>query len=425
MGRLLDLLARPSAWIALVGAGLLCAALAWSLTMRIAPAAAACPPLRASGPAERMRILDIGTAELDLHGQVCLSIDNVVSGAVLGPRQIGLRQAQAEMAAAAEALRIAEQPQGRIPIWQSRYGVRPLSPEALAERRNIARTRLQAAQRQVVAATAALAQGVGERRLALFLNGERALVPVRTVRGTASPQTVVFTLDDAAGASAGYWRRLLDERDEAGMVPVTVGIAEEGAALPAATIRATPARNGGVSRPISLRLFYPGVRWMAAIGLMTLLIGLAGVARATSLLRDGRSRYARYSLARVQMAWWLAVTIGGFGYIWLVTGRYLGVTGSATFVLLGMAGLTAGAARAVDDARSRNERLSRGFLADLGGFGRIELHRVQLIVWTLVLGGIVLWRVFADFALADFDSNLLSLAAMINGIYIVLKTQEA
>ncbi|MDB5689222.1 MAG: hypothetical protein JWL91_1098 [Sphingomonas bacterium] len=429
MGRLTDLLARPSAWLGLVGAALLCAALAWSMAMRLAPpAGAACPPLQRGGPAEQMRILDIGAAELELRGRICLSIDNVVSGAALGPQQGRLRAAQAELAAAREALRVAEQPPAPIPVWQSRYGVRPPTAEALAEQRARARARLNAAQTRLGAVTAALARGVGERRLALFINDERAPVPVRTVRGTSSPQTVTFTLlPDASAATdaSGYWRALLGQKSEAGLVPVTLGIAEEGQTLPAATIRVTPARNGGMSRPIGLRVFHPEIRWLAGIGIALLLVGLAGVARSTGLLRDGRSRYARYSLGRVQMAWWFAVTIGGFVYIWLVTGQYLDVIGSATFVLLGIAGATAGAARVVDGPMTRTEPPSRGFLADIAGAERIELHRLQMIAWTIVLGGVYLWNVLANFALTDFDANLLALAGVVNGVYVGLKTQEA
>jgi hypothetical protein len=425
MGRLTDLLARPSAWLALLGAVFLCGAIGWSMSMRLAPAAAICPPLRASGPAERMRILDVGTAELDLRGSVCLSVDNVVSGAVVGPRRAALNAAQAELTAAQEAVRVADAPQAPIPVWQSRYGVRPLSPDALAERRVEARARLATAQRQLAAATAALNEGIGTRQLALFLDDVRAPVPVQTVRGTPGPQLVTFSLASAGGGASESWRQMLAGQGDAGLVPVTLGVAEEGQTLPTATIRVVPARNGGMSRAIGLRLFNPAMRWLAGIGIVLLLAGAAGLSRTTSLLRDGRSRYARYSLGRIQMAWWFAVTIGGFAYIWLVTGRYVGVIGSATFALIGIAGLTAGAARMIDGPKNRTERLSRGFVADVGGAGRIELHRVQLIAWTIVLGGIVLWNVFANFALADFDSNLLALTAMVSGIYVVLKTQEA
>jgi hypothetical protein len=165
--------------------------------------------------------------------------------------------------------------------------------------------------------------------------------------------------------------------------------------------------------------------WLAAIGLLLTIAGLAGIARTTALLRDGRSRYSQYSLARVQMAWWLALTIGGFLYIWLVSGQDLDVIGSATFALLGIAGATAGAARAVEQPRTGTEPLTRGFFADISGSERVELHRLQLIAWTLVLGGIYAWSVLVNFRMPDFDGNLLALAGVVNGVYVGLKTQES
>ena len=429
MGRLTDLAVRPSAWIALVGAVLLCAALVWSVTIRLVPpAAASCPKLRPSGPADRMRIIGVGAAEIELRGSVCLAIDNVVSGAALAPQQAALAAARGELAAAREAVAVADRPPAPIPVWQSRYGVKPPTDAELTERRAAARRRLDAAQARLASANAAIVQGAGVRRIALFINDERAPVAVRTVRGTAAPQTVTFTLAGDGGTSgetSGYWRRLLGQPSAAGIVPIVLGIAEEGQPLPAATIRATPVRNGGVSSQIGLRVFRPGLMWLAGTGLVLMLAGIAGLARSTALLRDGRSRYSRYSLARVQMAWWFAATIAGFAYIWLVTGQYQGVIGSATFVLLGIAGATAGAARVVDGPKTRSEPLSRGFFADIAGAERIELHRLQIIAWTIVLGGIYVWNVLADFTLTDFDANLLALAGVVNGVYVGLKTQEA
>jgi hypothetical protein len=440
MGRLTDLFVRPSAWLGLVGTLLLGAALVWSIAVRLVPpAAATCPELRASGPSDQLRILDVGSAELELRGQVCLAIDNVIPEAEMAQRDVPLIAARAELAQAEQALAAVQAPRSApagAPVWRrsSRTGRMYLaapasvsvtaSPEAVAA----ARARREAAAAKVVAALKARSGDSGERKLALFLNGERAPVPARTVRGTSRPQTVIFSLqpDERASAeSSGYWRRLLGQRNDRGLVPVTIGIAEEGQPLPTATLRTLPARNGGTSRALGFRVYRPEIMWLAGAGIVLMLIGVAGLARSTALLRDGRSRYSRYSLARVQMAWWFALSIAGFVYIWLVTGQYLDVIGSATFVLLGIAGATAGAARVVDGPKTRTEPLSRGFLADIGGGERIELHRLQMIAWTIVLGGIYAWNVLTNFTLTDFDANLLALAGVVNGVYVGLKTQEA
>ncbi len=174
-------------------------------------------------------------------------------------------------------------------------------------------------------------------------------------------------------------------------------------------------------------MFRPAILWLAAFGLTLMLIGIAGTATATALLRDGRSRYSSYSLARVQMAWWFGLTLAGFVYIWLVTGQYLDVMGSATFVLLGIAGATAGAARVVagQPKAGVSDTVTHGFFADIAGGDRIELHRLQMIAWTIVLGAIYAYNIVANFTLTQFDANLLALAGVVNGVYVGLKTQEA
>lgn len=427
MARLMDHLARPSAWLGVAGALLLLGAIGWSLGTRLLPApTSACPQLRSAGQAAGMRILDIGSAELTLDGNVCLAIDNVVGAGVLRERDAPVAAARAVLLQAEQALVAVETPPRKVPSWERRYGVVQRAP-ATEEQRASARAVRDAAAVRLAAATKASDAGVTDRRIALFLNGERAPVAPRPVRGQSAPQTVIFALaTDGGGAdAAGFWRRLTDRPGEGGIVPVTVGIAEEGASRPAATLRVTPASNGGTSGPIGLRVYRPDMMWLAGIGTLLLLIGLIGTARGTALLRDGRSRYARYSLARVQMAGWFAITMAGFVYVWLVTGQYRDIVGSATFVLIGIAGATAGAARMVDGPRARAEPLSRGFVADIGGGERIELHRLQMIAWTIVLGGIYVWNVLANLRLTNFDPNLLALAGVVNGVYVALKTQEA
>jgi hypothetical protein len=417
------------------GALLFLGALGWvGYTSLMPSAAASCPAVRASGPADQIRILDIGAAELSLRGNVCLLVDNVVSDERLREKQAMATAAklefdQAEQAFAAFQVPVAAPPPTRFYSRRfRRYVTVPGATPAPREGREAAKARRDVAKARLATVNADLASFTAPRKLALFLDGERSPAEPRTVLGQSRPQTVSFSLMPDARASAeasGYWRDLLGRRSEGGLVPVTVGVAEEGAMLPAATLRATPTRNGGTSKPLGFRVYHPPILWLGGIGLALLMIGLIGLARTTALLRDGHSRYTSYSLARVQMAWWFGLTIAGFVYIWLVTGQYLDVMGSATFVLLGISGATAGAARMVSAPRPGADQMSRGFFADIAGGDRIELHRLQMIAWTIVLGAIYIYNILANFTLTQFDANLLALAGVVNGVYVGLKTQEA
>lgn len=429
MGRMTDLFARPSAWLGLVGLVLLATALVWTGYADLMPApAAACPDTRPSGPADHIRILDVGSAELALRGSVCLVVDNVVSAATIRGRSdvakaAHLDLAQADQAVATLAAPAPPPPPARGTHWWNR----PAPVVISGEQRNAARIRRDAAAARARDADAAVAELTANRKLVLFLNGERSPAEPRLVRGVPDPQTVTFALHAdprAAGKDAAYWRDLLGQHSDRGIVPVVLGIAEEAQPMPAATIRATPARNGGTSRLLGFRVYHPPIVWLAGLGLPLTLIGLVGVARTTNLLRDGRTRMSSYSLARIQMAWWFALTIAGFVYICLISGQYLGVVGSATFVLLGIAGATAGAARVVDGPKAAQDQPSLGFFADISGGTKVELHRLQMIAWTVVLGGIYAYNVLLNFTLTDFDANLLALAGIVNGVYVGLKTQE-
>lgn len=434
--RTADIFARPSAWLGLVGVALFLAAAGWTgYDTLVPPPAAACPDVRPGGPADGIRILDIGAAELQLRGSLCLIVDNVVNAGALAAKRAVAGAARLDLAQAEQALAAATAPPApAATVVRSRYAYRrthPVAPAAAAAPdREAAEIRRDAAAAKLAAANADLAGFTAPRKLALFLNGARAPVPVRIVRGAAAPQAVTFALrpeESAANERSAYWRTLLGARSEGGVVPVVIGIGDDAATEPAATLRTTPVRNGGVSAPLGLRVFRPAILWLAAFGLALMLIGLAGTARATALLRDGRSRYSSYSLARVQMAWWFGLTLAGFVYIWLVTGQYLDVMGSATFVLLGIAGATAGAARVVagPPCAGASDTMTHGFLADIAGGDRIELHRLQMIAWTIVLGAIYVYNILANFTLTQFDANLLALAGVVNGVYVGLKTQEA
>lgn len=433
--RTADIFARPSAWLGFVGVALFLAAASWTVYDTLVPApAVVCPDLPPGGPADRIRILDIGAAELQLRGSLCLIVDNVVNPGALAAKRVVVAAARLDVAQAEQALAAASAPVPATAVVTSRYGYRRIrtvaATPAAGQGRDAAKVRRDAAAAKLAAANADLAGFTTPRKLALFLNGERAPVPVRVVRGDATPQAVIFALrpeESAANERSAYWRTLLGARSEGGVVPVVIGIGDDTATEPAATLRTTPVRNGGVSAPLGLRVFRPAILWLAAFGLALMLIGLAATARATALLRDGGSRYSSYSLSRVQMAWWFGLTLAGFVYIWLVTGQYLDVMGSATFVLLGIAGATAGAARVVAGPTRVGESatMTHGFLADIAGGDRIELHRLQMIAWTIVLGAIYAYNIVANFTLTQFDANLLALAGVVNGVYVGLKTQEA
>jgi hypothetical protein len=183
--------------------------------------------------------------------------------------------------------------------------------------------------------------------------------------------------------------------------------------------------------------------WSLILGFGSFLAAVFALVRAaktSAILRDGDDK-STYSLARVQMAFWLYLITAAFVFIWLVTGDYNGVLTTQSLTLIGISGTTAlmaisaekpavaavpaapgvpavPAVRAVPAA-------SEGFLNDiLNENGGVALHRLQIAVWTLILGVVFFAEIYHSFRLPAFDTNLLILMGISGTTYVGFKFQE-
>jgi len=162
--------------------------------------------------------------------------------------------------------------------------------------------------------------------------------------------------------------------------------------------------------------------------LLALLLGVAIAllvcARRSDMLRDGppiEGVRQPYSLARVQMAWWFFLLVIGYVFIWLVTGEADSISPSL-LGLVGISAATALAAVAVTRHASGGSG-TKGFWRDLvtDERGVIALDRFQVVVWTLVLGGIFLYSVLGDLTMPEFSATMLALMGISSGTYIGFK----
>lgn len=68
---------------------------------------------------------------------------------------------------------------------------------------------------------------------------------------------------------------------------------------------------------------------------------------------------------------------------------------------------------------------SKSFFRDLiEDNGEANLYRVQILLWTLVLGGIFLYKVIKELSMPEYDATLLSLMGISSGTYIGFKIPE-
>jgi hypothetical protein len=203
--------------------------------------------------------------------------------------------------------------------------------------------------------------------------------------------------------------------------------------------------------------------WVNAyfVGLALALVLAAWLSSRTALLR-GRGEdmadgdRAPYSLARFQLAFWGFLVIAAYIFIWMITGELDTITGSV-LALLGIGSGTALGAAMIDQGKDEKEKeetaesaaaaaeaaptaaspattpapkkvrhvTSRGFLKDvLSDESGVSIHRLQLFVWTLVLGIIFCTVVYGSLEMPQFSSTLLGLMGISSGTYLGLKVPE-
>jgi len=184
--------------------------------------------------------------------------------------------------------------------------------------------------------------------------------------------------------------------------------------------RAIP-RVPGANMTVHLRKIW--VDWVTCIWLGVLALILVAIilcAIYTDMLRDGTPG-RRFSLGRTQMAWWFFLVVLSYVFIWLVTGDRDTIPPS----LLGLMGISAATALASAAIPTRNDKPipSRGLWLDLvaDDKGVVALDRLQIVVWTVVLGGVFLNSVFWDLTMPEFNVTLLALMGISSGTYIGFK----
>jgi hypothetical protein len=229
--------------------------------------------------------------------------------------------------------------------------------------------------------------------------------------------TLTFELNRNA-KNKHIWRQFLYDPlfDPDSTMRISVGIHGD-RALPR-----TPGANMSL-RLTKLYVDYWTMTWLAL--LIAVAVAIVVYARRSDMLRDGApvdGVWQPYSLARAQMAWWFFLLVVGYVFIWLVTGEADSIAPSL-LGLVGISAATALAAVAITSPASRGPRVSEGFMRDLisDDRGVVALDRLQVVVWTLVLGGIFLTSVLWDLTMPEFSGTMLALMGISSGTYIGFK----
>lgn len=412
-------------WIAhfvlVIGLGAL--AVTWFLPSLLgAPDAAAnCPQVTAKATGAAMRIVDIKPADFRRGDVLCVTVENVVTADEQRRAKEAVDKAKTVLDDA--AAKKAEAEAEIAPVRTT-----PLDTARAKLALDVRNAQLEGARRDWDARNAEQKALTAKRHYFLYFNGSKSPFAADAV-AKPDQQVLAFNLNDSTDASnelAKFWRGVLTRPISNGKVKATLALGDgSDVSVPYATDEKV------VNRVVAYGAF---VRWLSLIALLAGFVWLVTLATTTPLLRAGDTLSTGYSLARVQMLFWFLLITGGYLYISFVAGQWMNVMNGATLALLGISGAATGAALTVDSNRPRDATgalpppppASGSFLRDIASDGNnnIQLPRVQMIMWTLILGGILIWTVATKLEFPNFDGSLLALAGIVNGVYVALKTQE-
>jgi hypothetical protein len=153
------------------------------------------------------------------------------------------------------------------------------------------------------------------------------------------------------------------------------------------------------------------------------LAGLIIMARKSSLLRDNPG--GPYSLARTQMAIWSWLLVNAYFFLFVMTWDPAVDIPASMLGLLGISATTYLAAALVDRSDGTSTPpTSHGFWKDISGSSGVQLHRIQIIAWTVVLAFVFIVRIFTKLSIPDFNPTLLGLLGLSAGTYVGFKFPE-
>lgn len=264
--------------------------------------------------------------------------------------------------------------------------------------------------------------------------------PTALREGDATVLLFRLERDSEDANSLADWKRLLQRQSGSVKTPA-MALAIGGAApQPVASVQGlrftvVPQQQMCVTLMVGLALFVLLFLWLV---------------KNDSALRD--YKYGPYSLGKSQMAFWGLLVALTFLAIWLNTGQMEHIP-PQVLILIGISGATGLGALVIGDSKKAAEiaelevkqqkvltdaelaRLNElrqptpgnaGFFRDIcdGGQGIMSFHRLQTVIWTLILGLVFVFDVLRVIAMPQFTDTLLLLMGISNSIYLGFKFPE-
>lgn len=135
-----------------------------------------------------------------------------------------------------------------------------------------------------------------------------------------------------------------------------------------------------------------------------------------------------YSLGKTQMAFWGLLVAISFVAVWFIGHRMERIP-PTVLILMGISGATGLSSVVINNRpgtasppRSRN---SKDWFTDIISDGDgVSFQRLQVVLWTLILGFVFAWTVANTCSMPEFENTLLVLMGISNGLYLGFKIPE-
>ena len=184
------------------------------------------------------------------------------------------------------------------------------------------------------------------------------------------------------------------------------------------------------SGTLNLRILNPVMACSGAILVLMVWTALIVLGNKSGLIKDTGKPGIKptdrpFSLSRVQLAWWFAIIVGAYVFLWVVTGD-MPVLSTQALALMGISSVTGLAAVGVENSKQTGCPVTTGnfFLDLLTDASGVTLHRFQMLAMTVILGVVFLFYVGARLAMPEFDGSTLTLLGISAGTYVGFKLPE-
>lgn len=188
-----------------------------------------------------------------------------------------------------------------------------------------------------------------------------------------------------------------------------------------------------------------GVGLLALLEIL-LVVGVFALGARTELVRDADAqlpdfRQRPFSLGKSQLAFWTVAVIGSFLYVFFATGRFAGVMTNTVLWLLGISSGTAAlsaaaggpsapaapspAAPPAPAAAPAPPQVHQTFFTDiLSDRQGMNVHRLQMVIWTAAFGGIFVYESIKTGIFPTFDDQAFVLMGISSVTYVWFKRGE-